>query len=209
MIKTDANGVEEWNRTFGGRGVEFCYSVQRASDGGYILGGSSGPGWPEPNDFLAVKTDASGNEEWNRTFGGSNSEVCCSVQQTSDAGYILGGYTSSYGAGNIDVWLVKTGPELAVEPIMSPLPDKYALHQNYPNPFNPSTQISYDLTKASHVSLKVFNLLGREVATLADETHPTGTHHATFNGSGLPSGIYFYRLQVGEFVATRKMVLLK
>jgi hypothetical protein len=93
--------------------------------------------------------------------------------------------------------------------MLSPLPDKYALHQNYPNPFNPSTQISYGLTKATHVSLKVFDLLGREVAILVDEIHPAGTHSATFDGSNFPSGIYFYHLQAGDFTMTKKMVLLK
>ncbi|MBU1706841.1 T9SS type A sorting domain-containing protein, partial [bacterium] len=91
----------------------------------------------------------------------------------------------------------------------NPLPAEYTLHQNYPNPFNPTTQISYNLTKASHVSLKIFDLLGREVAILADEIHPAGLHHTTFDGSGLPSGIYFYHLQADDFAMTKKMVLLK
>ncbi len=159
--------------------------------------------------IITVATFAQPDSLWSRTFGGSNTDECLSVQQTTDGGYILGGSTESYGAGLYDFWLVKTGPELAAELIISPQPDKYALHQNYPNPFNPSTQISFDLTKAGHVSLKVFDLLGREVQTLVDEVQPAGTHSITFDGTGLPSGIYLYRLQAGDFTMTKKMVLLK
>ncbi|MBU1937581.1 T9SS type A sorting domain-containing protein [bacterium] len=210
MIKTDADGDTLWTRTFGGIAQDWCYSIQQTTDGGYAMAGytvSFGAGAP---DFWLVKTDANGDSLWSRTFGGSGSDECHSVQQTSDGGYILGGYTASYGAGDHDFWLVKTGPDpLAAEPLENPLPAEYTLHQNYPNPFNPTTQISYNLTKASHVSLKIFDLLGREVAILADEIHPAGLHHTTFDGSGLPSGIYFYHLQADDFAMTKKMVLLK
>jgi len=209
LIRTDANGDSLWSRTFGGSDYDACSSVQQTTDGGYILGGGTNSYGAGGLDFYLVKTDAGGTQLWDTTFGGSSDDVCLSVQQTPGGGYILGGYTGSYGAGSEDFWLVKTGPELATEPIMNPLPAEYVLHQNYPNPFNPSTRISFDLTRANHVSLKVFDLLGREVAILTDETHPIGTHRATFDGSGLPSGIYFYHLQAGDFAMTKKMVLMK
>ena len=86
---------------------------------------------------------------------------------------------------------------------------KYALLQNYPNPFNPTTSITYELPKASDVSLKVFDMLGREVATLVNERQERGRYSATFNANTLSSGIYFYRLQAGNFVQTKKMMLVK
>ena len=107
LVKMDANGAEEWRRTFGGSDEDVCFSVQQTTDGGYILGGYTVPYGVGFSDFWLVKTDASGIEEWNRTFGGSSSEACLSVQQTSDGGYILGGYAASYGAGNADFWLVR------------------------------------------------------------------------------------------------------
>jgi len=89
------------------------------------------------------------------------------------------------------------------------LPDKYSLEQNYPNPFNPSTLIKYDIKKDGFVSLKVYNILGKEVASIVNEVKRAGRYEVEFNGSNLGSGIYYYRLQAGEFSETRKMLLLK
>jgi len=85
----------------------------------------------------------------------------------------------------------------------------YNLEQNYPNPFNPSTVISYQLPVTSKVVLKVYDVLGNEVATLVNEEKSSGNYEVEFNASGLTSGIYFYQLQAGSFVETKKMVLLK
>jgi hypothetical protein len=87
---------------------------------------------------------------------------------------------------------------------------EFALDVNYPNPFNPSTVIQFDLPKPGIVSLKVYNVSGQEVATLVDnEAYEAGQYAKTFNASGLVSGVYFYRLQAGEFTKTRKMVLMR
>jgi len=93
------------------------------------------------------------------------------------------------------------------------LPDRFALLQNYPNPFNPETEIRYDLPKASRVTLTIFNLAGQAVRTLVDGNIPAGSHAANWNGRNdrgrrVAGGIYFYRLQAGKFVQTRKMILL-
>lgn len=85
----------------------------------------------------------------------------------------------------------------------------FRLEQNYPNPFNPNTVISYSLGSRQPVSLKVFNLLGTEIATLVDGEQPEGTHTVEFNATSLPSGIYFYELRAGGIAQTRRMVLLK
>jgi hypothetical protein len=85
----------------------------------------------------------------------------------------------------------------------------FALRQNYPNPFNPSTTIGYELPHASRVSLKIYNVLGQEVATLVNEEKPAGVHEVRFDGSGLSSGVYFYRLRAGDFVQSKKLVVLK
>ncbi len=91
------------------------------------------------------------------------------------------------------------------------LPEQFTLSQNYPNPFNPETTISYKVQAASQVSLKVYDVLGREVATLVDEFQQPGNCNSQFSirNSQFPSGVYFYRLQAGSFTSTKKMTLLK
>jgi hypothetical protein len=100
-------------------------------------------------------------------------------------------------------------PSLGAEPVAGTLPTQYALHQNYPNPFNASTTIAFDLPKSSHICLRVFDLLGREVAVLKDGMMEAGSHRVTFDGSNLASGIYFARLDAGKFSQTKKVILLK
>jgi hypothetical protein len=89
------------------------------------------------------------------------------------------------------------------------LPSTSVLHQNYPNPFNPSTTIKFELPKASHVNLSVFDVLGRQVSVLVNERRDAGVHEVKFDGSNLASGVYFYRLQAGDFVKTRQLMVLK
>ena len=95
--------------------------------------------------------------------------------------------------------------DVSVETI--PLDSK--LYQSYPNPFNPSTTVTYDVPKEGLVSLKVYDALGREVATLVNEVKPEGKHSYRFNAAHLPSGVYYYRLQAGSFVETKKFILLR
>ncbi len=107
LVKTDQYGAVEWEATFGGSENEQCYSVQQTTDGGYILGGSTVSYGAGGYDMYLVKTDASGVMEWDQTYGGSMTDVCYSLDLTSDGGYILGGYTTSYGAGWTDMYVVK------------------------------------------------------------------------------------------------------
>jgi hypothetical protein len=88
-------------------------------------------------------------------------------------------------------------------------PDKFSLNQNYPNPFNPNTSIEFQLPKESFVTLKVYNILGVEIATLVNEQKQAGVHKIKFNASGLTSGLYIYKISTGNFEQTRKMLLLK
>jgi hypothetical protein len=88
-------------------------------------------------------------------------------------------------------------------------PREYWLQQNYPNPFNPSTTIRYALPQAGYVTLKVYNLLGEEIAALISGRQPAGEHEVRWNAASLPSGVYFYRLQAGGFTMTRKLLLVR
>ncbi|MCU7490626.1 MAG: T9SS type A sorting domain-containing protein [Bacteroidota bacterium] len=99
--------------------------------------------------------------------------------------------------------------EKEIEKISSEKVTDYAMSQNYPNPFNPSTIISYQLPKASKVTLRIYDVLGKEVTTLVDEVKGEGKYSVEFNASNLPSGIYVYEIRANDFVKSGKMMLLK
>ncbi len=124
--------------------------------------------------------------------------------QTSAAAYT--GADGGQPAGSLMWWGLTVGVD---EHGGGTIPQQYALSQNYPNPFNPSTRISFDLPQAGNAVLTIYNLLGQEVATLVNEPLGAGTHEFTFDATQFSSGTYFYTLRAGDFVATRKMMLLK
>jgi hypothetical protein len=108
LLKTDSCGGQVWEQTFGPPEGTVGYSVQQTTDGGYIMTGLTGSPGTDKGDVWLVKTDASGGLVWDKTFGGTERDEGNSVQQTSDGGYIIVGNTESYGAGDSDIWLVKT-----------------------------------------------------------------------------------------------------
>jgi len=263
LIKTDSIGNMIWTKTYGGSSSDYGYSVRQTTDGGYIIVGyteSFGTG----GDVYLISTDANGNLLWTKAFGGSGTDHGWSVRQTTDGGFIITGSTESFGAGNKDVFLIKTdqlgnsgcnesstatligntatvvndstqtligsGGSVdttatitsntasvdslfcviaGIDDERAGLPTEFTLSQNYPNPFNPQTEIEYALSEASDVTLVIFNLQGQEVARLVDGEQVSGYHTASWEASNASSGIYFYRLRAGDFVQTKKMVLLK
>ncbi|OYV86898.1 MAG: hypothetical protein B7Z63_03285 [Ignavibacteriae bacterium 37-53-5] len=111
----------------------------------------------------------------------------------------LKSYTDAVFSALVTVQGVRTNPS----------PRRFALMQNYPNPFNPTTVISYKLSAFSSVTLKVYDILGREVATLVNGRESAGSHSVTFDGSRLASGVYFYRLEAGASSDTKKLILVR
>ncbi|MHA2335261.1 MAG: hypothetical protein ACXAEU_24735, partial [Candidatus Hodarchaeales archaeon] len=107
LVKTDARGQAEWNQTYGGSEDEYADALIQTADGGYALAGATKSYGAGDSDFWLVKTDARGQAEWNKTFGGEAWETASSLIQTADGGYTLAGGTESYGAGGSDIWLVK------------------------------------------------------------------------------------------------------
>jgi hypothetical protein len=96
-----------------------------------------------------------------------------------------------------------------VDEVYGRMPLVVALSQNFPNPFNPTTTIKYQITELSFVTLKIYDVLGNEITTLVNEEKPNGSYEVEFDGSELPSGFYFYKLQAGDYTVTKKMALLK
>ncbi|NWG28524.1 MAG: T9SS type A sorting domain-containing protein [Ignavibacteriaceae bacterium] len=143
-----------------------------------------------------------GNQFYTSLAHGSGSQVLLAFN----------GWTSDYQGLTVDkyrVWgkFVSDPSDVFIE--TNTTPTEFILYQNYPNPFNPSTIISWQSPVGSHQVLKVFDVLGNEVATLVDEYKEAGNYEVYFNAASLSSGVYFYRLNAGDYVKTMKMVLLK
>jgi hypothetical protein len=119
--------------------------------------------------------------------------------------------TGSFWSGN-GLAVYNEGGVVSVEEyqtIRVIVPNDYLLSQNYPNPFNPSTTIKYSVPELSFVTIKIYDVLGSEVAILVNEEKPIGTYEINWNAENLSSGVYFYQLKAGSFVDTKKMILLK
>src|SRR5690606_24349418 len=111
-------------------------------------------------------------------------------------------------AGEYDGFAI-AGTLTGVTPVSGNIPDRFTLSQNYPNPFNPTTKIRFEIPKQNFVSLKIYDMSGKQVASLVNSIKTSGSYEVEFNGSSLASGTYFYRLEAGEFSEVRKMVLIK
>ncbi len=201
IIRTDSLGHQMWDCLLSG----IPYSVDQTSDGGYICAGTEqgGHGRPAWWAFLA-KLDPAGNAAWIRNFQWYTSAH--QAQQTNDACFIMVGDFES------DVWLVCIASDLLSAPqppVQDNPPSAFQLLLPHPNPFNPTTILSYQLPVASHVNLRVYDTAGRLVTTLVDGWRGAGDHQITFDGSGLPSGIYFAKLKAGDYSQVQKMVLMK
>ncbi len=180
-------------------------------------------GGTEHGDIFVSKLDSNLTTLSASTYlGGSDDEKSFGIALDTSGYVFVGGFTHSQDypfttgtydstfAGIRDVIVAK----LLLEPIVSVEeyennPKEFSLFQNYPNPFNPSTKISFALPTQELVTIKVFDVLGNEVATLVNEEKPGGDYEINFNAVSLSSGIYFYKLQAGNFVHTKKMILMK
>jgi hypothetical protein len=98
---------------------------------------------------------------------------------------------------------------VGIQPSSTIIPETFSLHQNYPNPFNPTTTIRFDVRTSGNVSLKVFDVLGREVEVIVNEYLKSGSYSVQFSGENLPSGVYYYELRAESFSETKRMMLVK
>jgi len=341
LVKTDLNGDSLWTKTIGGTDDDLATAVIETSDGNYLVTGATNTYGMGNYDYWLIKTDANGDSLWIRTYGGTNWDVSWAVVEVTGGGYRLSGNSYSFSGGDSDFWLVAvegSPPEIDITltpygtPIVVPagggsfdfnisvenhsdtsvnfdlwtvialpgmgqfevmnvpglslpanalvdrdriqnvpdfapggtytyyayvgeypwlvedsdsftfekegsadgalgvpsdwfgygdsfdrwletavtsVPTESKILGNFPNPFNPTTAISIQLSAVSQVNLSVYDVAGRKVATLVDGYRDAGVHEVTFDGTGLASGVYLYRLEVESQTAIGKMVLLK
>lgn len=195
LVAADSGGNLLWTRIY--NGVPPIVSMDRCAEGGNIL----------LADRL-LRINEIGDTLWTRTLP---CDACAHARviQTADSGYIVAGMTTSIFGFGSSSYLVKFHREgLPVSESPRSLLSDFRL-SSFPNPFNPSTTISFSLPREAHARIAIFDILGREVAVLANDKFAIGEHQMTFNGSALPSGIYFARLQSGAMTETRKLLLLR
>jgi hypothetical protein len=172
--------------------------------------------WGDPNEFILFDLNYSWSPHVDTIFGATVFAVWSGPADIeSEFAYDFGIVTQNdYGGGwpnqakliYAKINGVEYGTFMSV-PNSTTQPIHYDLSQNYPNPFNPSTQITYSIPKATDVTLKVYDVLGREIAVLVNERKQPGEYKVTWNAEGVPSGVYFYRIVAGEFVETKKMMV--
>jgi hypothetical protein len=186
LIKTNASGDTLWTRTYGGWNREESYSVHQTTDGGYIIAGYTGTYGAGGYDVYLVKTNASGDTLWTRTYGGTGDDEGHSVQQTSDSGYIIAGFTNSFGAGGYDVYLIKTDANgrVGVEDKKASPPVHSVPFSVCPNPF-----ISF-ASVPGHASERfaLYDISGRRVGICKGDRI----------GERLAPGVYFLRPKDGS-----------
>ncbi|MGA9116973.1 MAG: T9SS type A sorting domain-containing protein [Bacteroidota bacterium] len=209
LVKTDSAGGGGWTKTLGGTGRDYGRAVEEVPGGGYVIAGYTLSYGAGSEDFWIIRTDQAGNMLWSKTLGGTASDMAYGLDRTFDGGYVAVGHTLSSGAGVHDVWLVRLAAEATSAGGEPAIPQRFGLLRSYPNPFNVSCRIAYALPEAGEVEMKVFDLLGREVAVPLKGRQDAGSHAVDFDGSGLGGGVYLYRLRSGSRTAVGRMVLVK
>jgi hypothetical protein len=216
--RINATGVLQWTID----GVAICTATDRQYVPTIVSDGAGGAviTWSDirngtNSDIYAQRINATGVLQWITngvaicTAGNDQFEPTIVSAGTGSA--IITWYDIRTGDYDIYAQLVNASGGLGLLTSVEEefTPEEFLLSQNYPNPFNPTTRIQYQVSSISQVSLKVYDILGNEVATLVNEEKPAGSYEVEFNAAGLSSGIYFYKLNAGSFVQTKKMILLK
>jgi hypothetical protein len=217
-VKYDPYGVLLWVSRYNGPGNNADFANDVILDGTsntIVVGESVGNG--TGSDFTTIKYDSYGVVQWVERYNGpannydavkaitrdGSGDICVTGKSTG-VGSLTDYATVKYSGGNVTNWQ----PVEVIE-FGAPLPHQCSLEPPSPNPFNPTTAISYQLSANSIVSIKVYDTAGRLVAALVDGWREAGAHEVTFDGSGLAAGVYFVRMQAGDFSAVQKMVLIK
>jgi uncharacterized delta-60 repeat protein len=164
------------------------------------------------HQYLTVKYSSDGAFNWAATYNNNISfnynHEGIKVGTDSIGNVYVTGNSEGNGTG-MDIATIKYSAPSGIRNLSNEIPKECKLYQNYPNPFNPTTNIKYQIQKSNFVEVKVYDILGKSIASLVNEKQSPGTYEVQFNGGNLPSGIYFYKLRTGDFVQVKKMLMIK
>jgi photosystem II stability/assembly factor-like uncharacterized protein len=199
IILSTTNGGSIWTAN----NVGYSYTVFSV----FFINSSTGFSVTGPSKIF--KTTNGGTNWYTQLTDTSTNRFNCVYFKSNDTGYVSGSQGKIYKT-------INAGGTIGIKEINENIPDKYDLFQNYPNPFNPTTRIRFQIAdfrfqikNNNKTTLKVFDITGREIQALVNELLSPGTYEVTFDGSNLPSGIYFYQLRSGDFVESKKLILIK
>jgi len=219
IIKYNSSGQQVWVNYYAGISTAFCNNFARDMTldqygNIYVTGESYGPDpflTGRDYDIATLKYAPDGQQQWVvRWVGPTGFEDGGSVIAVDSAGYVYVGGSSSGEGTSMDYITIRYDQDsLGIVESENPIPGEFRLFPVYPNPFNHTTTITYQLPVASHVSLRIYDTAGRLVADLVNGMRAAGVHQVTWDASGMPSGLYFCRLQAGGFSEVTKLMLLK
>jgi len=210
-IKYNSSGVQQWASRYNGLGDSNDYAYSIALDGlanVYVTGYSYGVG--TILDYCTIKYNSSGVQQWVSRYNGPGNDYDYAYSILLDGSvnvYVTG---QSWGSGTgYDYCTIKYSQVTGIKSIPTEIPSSFSLLQNYPNPFNPATKIRFDLPENVNVKLTIYDMLGRELEIPLNEHLNAGCYEADWDGTKYTSGVYYYKLQAGNFTQTRKMILIK
>lgn len=211
-IKYNPSGVQQWATSYNGpgNGDDNAHALFVDNSGNVYVTGTS-VGSSTSYDYATLKYNSSGSQVWLARYSGTtgiNEDRAFSIALNSAGDIYITG--RSFGSGtNLDVTTIKYSQSVGLTKITDLIPGDFNLNQNYPNPFNPITKISFDIPEATVVKVVIYDVSGREISVPVNQLLKAGSYEFTFDGADLSSGIYFYKLIAGEYIKTRKMVLMK
>jgi len=207
VIKYNNAGVEQWKSYYDGGYDDLAVALTVDENKNVYVCGEINPNAGSYFKFNVVKYNPNGNYEWNYLYDVNASSKAIGLFVNNSGSLFVSGFGKNPN-GNQDFMTVKISSLTEVDE-ENTTPKEFTLFQNYPNPFNPSTKISWQSSVSGHKTLKVYDVLGNEVATIVDEYKLAGGYEVDFNAGSLSSGVYFYKLQAGSFTETKKMILLR
>lgn len=214
LIKTDSNGIMEWDKTFGGSYEERGESVCQTNDSGYIITGNTESYGNGNSDVYIVRTDIDGDTIWTSTYGWSNQDWGRCIEQTDDGGYIIAGDTyTSLSTGEYDMYVIKLDSETGIKCKSIERTNMINI-KNYPNPFVSSTNIYLIIEQEQIINLSVYDIKGQRIKNIINRSLPIGNYNFKWNGrnsSGnrMKPGVYFYKAIIGNKSFSGKIILIK
>lgn len=208
VFKIDPSGNLIWEKAYDKEaGDDEGHYIEETSDNGLVIAAWAGHEGSPWNQMWIVRLDDMGEMLWDSAYGGAASDCANVVRQLNATDYILGGTTLSYGAGRVDMWLMKLHDNQTG--IEGDIVTEESMFTCYPNPCTASAVLSFDMVQPDYVSISLFDHSGRAVSTVFNGFLDAGVQSVPFNTSDLCNGLYYARMETGEFVQQEKIIVLK